>query len=241
LWQSARVTVPPEPSLSARALELARAGLARSGAPEQLPERLLVVDAERQAAIWLEAGIAVAAWPVSTARAGIGGEEGSYRTPPGWHRINALIGGDALPGTIFVSREPTGATWCGEACGDDLILTRILTLEGLEDGVNRGEGRETLVRYIYLHGTNHEALVGRPVSHGCIRLTNEAVCQLFAHAREGDYVLVVAPEVRAIPLCRTRRLGHERAGPVPGDDRRQGERQRPCLRSRRARRPTRAA
>jgi UDP-N-acetylmuramate-alanine ligase len=199
LWQSARVTVPPEPSLSARALELARAGLARSGAPEQLPERLLVVDAERQAAIWLEAGIAVAAWPVSTARAGIGGEEGSYRTPPGWHRINALIGGDALPGTVFVSREPTGATWCGEACGDDLILTRILTLEGLEDGVNRGKGRETLVRYIYLHGTNHEALVGRPVSHGCIRLTNEAVCQLFAYAREGDYVLVVAPEVRAIP------------------------------------------
>jgi hypothetical protein len=157
------VTVPPDPSLAARALELARAGLARPGAPEQLPERLLVVDAERQAAVWLEAGTAVAAWPVSTARAGIGGEEGSYRTPPGWHRIGARIGADAPPGTVFASRELTGETWGGEPRDEDLILTRILTLDGLEDGVNRGEGRDTLQRYIYLHGTNHEALIGRPL------------------------------------------------------------------------------
>jgi UDP-N-acetylmuramate--alanine ligase len=193
------VTVPPDPSLAARALELARAGLARPGAPEQLPERLLVVDAERQAAVWLEAGTAVAAWPVSTARAGIGGEEGSYRTPPGWHRIGARIGADAPPGTVFASRELTGETWGGEPRDEDLILTRILTLDGLEDGVNRGEGRDTLQRYIYLHGTNHEALIGRPTSHGCVRLTNDAVCQLFDRVREGDLVLIAAPEPRALP------------------------------------------
>jgi UDP-N-acetylmuramate--alanine ligase len=193
------VTVPPDPSLAARALELARAGLARPGAPEQLPERLLVVDAERQAAVWLEAGTAVAAWPVSTARAGIGGEEGSYRTPPGWHRIGARIGADAPPGTVFASRELTGETWGGEPRDEDLILTRILTLDGLEDGVNRGEGRDTLQRYIYLHGTNHEALIGRPTSHGCVRLTNDAVCQLFDRVREGDLVLIAAPEARALP------------------------------------------
>jgi UDP-N-acetylmuramate--L-alanine ligase len=193
------VTVPPDPSLAARALELARAGLSRPGAPESLPERLLVVDAERQAAVWLESGMPVAAWPVSTARAGIGGEEGSYRTPPGWHRIKARIGGDAEPGTVFVSREPTGETWCGEARDEDLILTRILTLDGIEDGVNRGEGRDSLARYIYLHGTNHEALIGRPVSHGCVRLSNHAVCQLFARVREGDLVLVAAPETRILP------------------------------------------
>ncbi len=103
-----------------------------------------MVDAERQVATWLESGEAVAAWLVSTARAGIGGEEGSYRTPPGWHRITARIGADAAPGTVFVSREPTGETWCGEACDDDLILTRILTLDGIEDGVNRGPGRDSL-------------------------------------------------------------------------------------------------
>ena len=193
------MTVPPDPSLAARALELARAGLARPGAPEQFPERLLVVDAERQAAVWLESGMPVAAWPVSTAQAGIGGEEGSYRTPPGWHRIEARLGGDAPPGTVFVSREPTGESWGGEPRDEDLILTRILTLDGLEDGVNRGEGRDSLARYIYLHGTNHETLIGRPVSHGCVRLSNDAVCRLFARAREGDLVLVAAPETRTLP------------------------------------------
>ncbi len=75
-----------------------------------MPERLLVVDAERQVATLFEAGEAVAAWPVSTARNGIGGEENSFRTPPGWHRIHARIGEDAAPGTVFVSREPTGET-----------------------------------------------------------------------------------------------------------------------------------
>jgi UDP-N-acetylmuramate--L-alanine ligase len=182
-----------------RAIELAREGLARPGAPAELPDRLLVVDAERQAAIWLEGGTAVASWPVSTARAGIGGKEGSYRTPPGWHRIKARIGDGASAGTVYVSREPTGETWLGEARDDDLILTRILTLEGLEEGVNRGEGCDSLARYIYLHGTNHEAQLGRAVSHGCVRLSNDAVCQLFALMRDGDFVYVASPEARAIP------------------------------------------
>jgi UDP-N-acetylmuramate--alanine ligase len=192
------VSAPIDPN-SARALDLAREGLSRPGAPSALPERLLVVDAERQLATWFEAGEAIAAWPVSTARAGIGGEEGSYRTPPGWHRIHKRIGAEAPPGTVFVSREPTGERWCGEARDDDLILTRILTLDGLEEGVNRGPERDSLERYIYLHGTNHEGLLGRPVSHGCVRLSNEDVCQLFAKVGEGDLVFVAAPETRAIP------------------------------------------
>ena len=105
------MTAPTDQKSAARALDLAQQGLSRPGAPAVLPERLLVVDAERQVATWLDAGTAVAAWPVSTARTGIGGEEGSYRTPPGWHRIKARIGADATPGTVFVSREPTGETW----------------------------------------------------------------------------------------------------------------------------------
>lgn len=188
-----------DPISAARALDLARVSLSRPGAPTSLPQRLLVVDPERQTATWLESGEAIAAWPVSTARAGIAGEKGSYRTPPGWHRIHRRIGEDADPGTVFASREPTGETWCGEARDDDLILTRILTLEGLEDGVNRGPGRDSLERYIYLHGTNHEGLLGRPVSHGCVRLSNRHVSELFARVGEGDFVLVAEPEVRAIP------------------------------------------
>ena len=109
--------------ISTRALDLARQGLSRTGAPAALPERLLVIDSERQVAIWLEAGKAVAFWPVSTARNGIGGEENSFRTPAGWHRIHGRIGEGAAPGTVFVSREPTGEMWRGEARDDDLILT----------------------------------------------------------------------------------------------------------------------
>ena len=228
---------------AARALDLARDGLSRQGAPASLPDRLLVVDAERQVATWLEGGKPVAAWPVSTARNGIGGAEGSFRTPPGWHAIRRRIGEQAALGAVFVSRQRTGERWCGEARVDDLILTRILTLDGLEEGVNRGDGCDLRARYIYLHGTNHEEMIGRTASHGCVRMFNRDVVELFARVREGDLVLIAAPEFtrparsqgpRAVSLRRSRRFGHERACPVPGDDRRQSERQRPGLRPRRA-------
>ena len=185
--------------ISTRALDLARQGLSRTGAPAALPERLLVIDSERQVAIWLEAGKAVAFWPVSTARNGIGGEENSFRTPPGWHRIHGRIGEGAAPGTVFVSREPTGEMWRGEARDDDLILTRILTLDGLEPGVNRGAGCDSLSRYIYLHGTNQEDALGRPLSHGCVRLSNRDVRQVFDRVREGDVVFIATAEPCIIP------------------------------------------
>jgi UDP-N-acetylmuramate--alanine ligase len=193
------MTGPVDPSLAARALDLARAALARRAAPPELPTRMLVVDVERQRAVLIEHGAAKAVWPVSSARAGIGGAEGSYRTPPGWHRVQRRIGEGAEEGSVFVSREPTGEMWRGEARDDDLILTRILTLDGLEEGINRGPGNDSLERYIYLHGTNHELLLGRPVSHGCVRLSNADICSLFAGMREGDYVLITEPVELAIP------------------------------------------
>jgi UDP-N-acetylmuramate--L-alanine ligase len=191
--------VSPPPSISARALELAQAALGRPGAPDTLPDRLLVVDVERQNVALLERGHATAVWPVSTALNGVGGVENSFKTPPGWHRIHARIGAGACPGTVFSSREPTGETWCGEPREEDLILTRVLTLDGLEDGVNRGSGHDSLQRYIYLHGTNQEDLIGRAVSHGCIRLKNADICTLFDRVDEGDLVLVAAPERKQIP------------------------------------------
>jgi UDP-N-acetylmuramate--L-alanine ligase len=184
---------------SARALELVREGLMRKGAPAEMPGRMLVVDAERQVATLIEGGAPVAAWPVSTARRGIGGEEGSFRTPPGWHQVRRKIGEDAAQGAVFVSRQRTGERWCGETRHDDLILTRILTLDGLEDGVNRGPGCDSRSRYIYLHGTNHEDLVGRTASHGCVRLSNRDVTELFGRMDEGDLVLIAAPVTSGIP------------------------------------------
>lgn len=193
------VTTAIDQACAGRALHLAQRDLARPGAPAALPQRLLVVDVERQRATLLEKNEAVASWLVSTSRNGIGGAEGSYRTPPGWHRVHRRIGEFAETGTVFVSREPTGDAWRGEARDDDLILTRILTLEGLEDGVNRGAGCDLLERYIYLHGTNHEALIGRPVSHGCVRLSNRDVTELFGRLGEGDHVLIAVPDARDLP------------------------------------------
>src|SRR6185295_20317883 len=111
-------------------------------------------------------------YPVSTAVAGIGGTSGSHRTPPGWHRVHARIGDGEPAGAVFESREPTGAVWLGETRDEDLILSRVLTLQGLEPGVNQGPGVDSLERYIYLHGTNHEDRLGTPASHGCVRLSN---------------------------------------------------------------------
>ncbi|MGC2341336.1 MAG: L,D-transpeptidase family protein [Methyloceanibacter sp.] len=193
------MTHPVDQILAARSLDLARAALLRRGAPRALPSRLLVVDVDRQRAVWFEDEMAKAAWPVSTAHGGIGGAEGSYRTPPGWHRVHRRIGEGAEAGSVFVAREPTGEIWRGQPCDDDLILTRILTLDGLEEGVNRGAGCDSLERYIYLHGTNHERLLGRPTSHGCVRLANADVRRLFDDVREGDYVLITEPEALTIP------------------------------------------
>jgi UDP-N-acetylmuramate--alanine ligase len=174
-----------------RAVALAFAALARPAAPfRELPRRLLVIDVPWQRLSLIESGLEIADYPVSTAAAGIGAEEGSYRTPPGWHRVHARIGEGAASGTVFESRVPTGEVWRGEPRPDDLILTRILTLDGAEEGINRGPGRDSLGRYIYIHGTNHEAELGHPVSHGCIRLANADVIDLFGRVAAGDPVVI---------------------------------------------------
>ena len=183
-----------------RALELlARARLRPSAPPPGDRATALVVDVERQIATLIEADLPVAAWPVSTASAGIGSAEGSNRTPPGWHRIHDAIGARQRPRAVFVSRKPTGRVWEGGAEDGDLILTRILTLEGLEPGINQGPGRDSLERYIYLHGTNHEDEIGTPASHGCVRLTSDDILDLFARVRPGDPVVVVGGEDPAMP------------------------------------------
>ncbi len=175
-----------------RALALARAALARVAAPfRELPPRLILVDVERQLLSLIESGREVAVYPVSTAAAGVGGEEGSLRTPPGWHRVHARIGAGAASGALFASRIATGEVWQGEPRAQDLILTRVLTLEGLEEGRNRGPGHDSLARHIYIHGTNHEDTLGRPASHGCVRMANADVSELFERVAEGDPVVIV--------------------------------------------------
>jgi hypothetical protein len=159
--------------------------------------RWLLVDVFSQQLLYLEKTGIVASWPVSTSACGLDNRQDSGGTPAGLHRIHRKIGQDAEPGMIFESRQPTGILWplaahpAPEPSPDDLILTRILTLDGLEDGVNRGPGIDSRARYIYIHGTNHEEVVGRPESGGCIRMTSTDIVDLFALAREGDPLVIL--------------------------------------------------
>jgi len=183
-----------------RALHLLLRALDRPGAPSCWPPaRLAIVDVERQRLLWLEGHAVAAEYAISTSALGIGGEENSNRTPPGWHVVRRKIGAGAARGTVFRSREATGERWGGEASDEDLILTRLLTLDGLEPGVNAGPGCDSRERWIYLHGTNQEDRLGSAASHGCVRLSNRDVVELFDRMREGDPVVIVPSDAAAIP------------------------------------------
>ena len=115
----------------------------------------------------------LAEYPVSTSRFGLGSKEGSFKTPAGRFRIAEKIG-DGMPiGTIFKSREPVRSTKKLLA-EDDLIMTRILWLDGLER-----RNANTHSRYVYIHGTNHEESLGVPARHGCVRMKNADVAELY--------------------------------------------------------------
>lgn len=130
------------------------------------------------------------AYPVSTAAKGTGCRRGSYRTPLGRHRIGAKIG-DGLPMyTAFVARRPVGIYSPGRDGGRDWILTRILWLDGMDTGRNRRGAVDTRSRYIYIHGTHEEDRIGSPASHGCIRMRNHDMLELFTHCREGERVRI---------------------------------------------------
>lgn len=175
-------------------LALAERALTRARAPQRtLPARFVLVSPEHQSAHLIEGGRVTFTAPVSTSGKGIGGEEGSYKTPPGWHRIHARIGDGAEPGAVFKSREATGDVWRGEPRAEDLVLTRILQLDGLETGINKGPGCDSLERYIYFHGTNAPEQLGQAVSIGCIRLENTRMVELFDRVREGDLVIIADP------------------------------------------------
>ena len=154
--------------------------------------RWLLVDALAQRVVLVHGRAPQGSWPVSTAAAGLDNRQDSGGTPPGVHRIDRKIGTGSPTGTVFDSREPTGDVWQpGQASAADLILTRILTLVGCEPGLNRGPGVDSHERYIYLHGTNHEDQLGEPVSHGCVRLANADIRELFDLVEEGDSVVII--------------------------------------------------
>lgn len=156
-------------------------------------EPYLVQSIEAQELFVCENDAVIAKYDSSTSRFGTGIRENSCKTPPGLHRIKEKIGAGAPEGRIFEDRKDTGIDWDGRSTEDNLILTRILRLEGLEEGINKGEGVDSYGRYIYIHGTNREDLVGVPLSHGCLCLRNRDVVRLFETVREGTLVYIEPP------------------------------------------------
>lgn len=132
--------------------------------------------------------------PVSTAEKGAGEVMHSGCTPRGWHVVRAKVGAGAPENTVFVGRRPTGEIFTSalreQDPGRDWILTRILWLSGLERGRNRLGHVDTMRRYIYIHGTPDDVLLGAPGSHGCVRMANVDVVRLFERVAPGTRVLI---------------------------------------------------
>jgi lipoprotein-anchoring transpeptidase ErfK/SrfK len=152
------------------------------GQSREKPE--LRVDVARQAVSLWRGGRAEREWPVSTSRFGLGFEPGSNCTPTGNFFVAEKIGEGAPLWAEFKSRKPTGLV-AGPGGGEDRILTRILWLGGSDP-----ENANTKGRYIYFHGTNREDLVGSPASHGCVRMRNSDMAELFELVPEGARVFI---------------------------------------------------
>lgn len=137
-----------------------------------------------------------ARYSVSTAANGAGCEKGSGCTPLGEHVIRAKIGAGEAVNTVFVGRRPTGEICAPELMaqfpGRDWILTRILWLSGKEVGKNRLGNVDTMQRYIYIHGTPDTMEMGKPDSHGCVRMRNADIVQLFDMVPMGTSVVIDA-------------------------------------------------
>ena len=158
------------------------------------------IDVDAQTLQLFDGDKVLRAYPISTGARGVGEQNGSFKTPRGRHVIRARIG-DGLPeNTVFVRRRPTGEKWTPQLHeqfpGRDWILTRILWLSGCEPGFNRLGDVDTMRRYIYIHGSPDSAEMGQPGSHGCIRMRNADVIDLFDRAPVYTPVDIVASTMK---------------------------------------------
>jgi lipoprotein-anchoring transpeptidase ErfK/SrfK len=153
-----------------------------------MPHLRVSVSAQRLDII-ADDGSVLRSFPISTGKKGTGSEPNSNKTPLGWHRICQKIGDNAESGTQFVGRKPIGRVWQSSDTVEEknLVLTRILWLEGEED-----HNKTSKDRYIYIHGTNREDLIGQPASAGCVCLRNADVIELYDLIPVGTQIEIIA-------------------------------------------------
>ena len=152
------------------------------------------VDLAAQLLHWTADGSEARSYAISSARNGAGEANGSFCTPRGLHRIRARIGAGLESGAVLVGRRATGEIYSAELGRRepqrDWILSRILWLCGCEPGRNRYGNVDSMRRYIYIHGTPDSEPMGVPASHGCVRMRNADVIDLFERSPVGTPVMI---------------------------------------------------
>jgi len=154
----------------------------------------IIINIKKQQLQLKEAESVLAQYSVSTALNGAGQLSGSGCTPLGEHCIKIMIGKESVVNSVFVGRRDTGEIYNNDLAKAhperDWILTRIIWLTGTQSGHNRGAACDTLSRYIYIHGCPNTEPMGTPLSHGCIRMRNEDIIELFDLVKKGMGVTI---------------------------------------------------
>ena len=182
--------------------------LASCAAPDT--QHHIVISTRDQKLALLDRGNLLATYPVSTSKFGLGDRPGSRFTPLGQLQIAEKIGDNARPGAVFKDRRRTGEIVLANSPGRDPIVTRILWLRGRES-----QNANAFGRYIYVHGTPEERLIGTPASYGCIRMRSTDVVQLYNIVGVGAAVTILnAPLVSAVPgMVSGHSMGPENTAP----------------------------
>jgi lipoprotein-anchoring transpeptidase ErfK/SrfK len=156
---------------------------------------MIIIEIATQKLILKNDNTIIATYPISSATKGLGEKKNSFQTPRGKHIIWEKIGADLPIFSVFRARKPTGEIFSEDLAKQfpnrDWILSRILWLSGMEAGFNSGGDVDTKERFIYIHGTNDEKNIGVPHSHGCIRMRNQDVIELFERVQVGELVRII--------------------------------------------------
>ena len=166
--------------------------------PDHITSNLLLVNIKQQLLYSLDTRTShCKSYLISSASNGIGSQNGSGKTPLGAHYIREKFGESAPLGSVFKGRQNTGKiakilTKADELSDADNITSRILWLSGLEESFNKGDEVDSYSRYIYIHGTDEEGRLGTPASHGCIRMSNQSVIELFDQIQTNSLVYILA-------------------------------------------------
>ena len=163
--------------------------------PDHNVQELLFVSVKQQRIYLVRHGHMVTSYPVSTSKYGLGGKSNSKKTPLGLHKIAKKLGKGVpsrgiIKGGVYTGKEADLEHYPVSIDGD-FVTTRLMWLSGLEPGKNSGGNNDSYNRRIYIHGTPEEGLIGKPSSHGCIRMNNHEVIELFKLVKEGLHVLIL--------------------------------------------------